>query len=730
MSGNFLLDWAILAVSLFNTILMFWLGLTVLLNAERRNWGVWATGGSLLLGGVFFISHSAILGLNTYLTGYGINFWWHVGWLPVAALPCSWYVVILWYSGFWDDAQTALRRRQTPWLVIIGLGTAGLIGLLLFGNPLPSVAQMAQFQLSATPGLGGVPLLLLVYPLIIVASIGLSIDALLRPGPSRRVMGTLARRRARPWLVAAAIAFLLVSLLVSGVLAWIVLSTRSRPLDGFYAEATLILSLFDGAIASLIATALLLVGQAVVAYEVFTGKALPRHGLQRAWRSAIFLAAGYSMVVSWSLTIGLRPIYSLLLTAVLMTVFLALSAWRSYVERERYMRGLRPFVASQHLYPSILQPAASPGLPSGADMSAPFRALCDEVLGTRQACLVAVGALAPLVDPPLTFPPASPVPRISLAALWPAAGASETWPAHDAVPLDPAVYGGLLWAVPLWSERGLIGFLLLGEKRDGGLYSQEEIELARASGERLLDTRASAELARRLMLLQRQRLAESQVLDRRARRVLHDDVLPRLHTALLLVSAASPAAEAAPLLTEAHHQIAELLRELPSASAPEVTRLGLFGALRQTVADEWGGAFDEVIWHIDEAAVRQAQAIPPLTTEVLFYAAREAIRNAAKHGRGADPEVQLRLRIAGSWQAGLKITIEDNGVGWGGGGGESPGGESPGGESPDRETPGGSGQGLALHSTLLAVVGGTLAVESAPGAFTRILINLPQAELL
>ena len=101
------------------------------------------------------------------------------------------------------------------------------------------------------------------------------------------------------------------------------------------------------------------------------------------------------------------------------------------------------------------------------------------------------------------------------------------------LPLDPARWGGAVWAVPLWSERGLIGVLLLGEKRDGGLYSQEEIEIARASGERIIDTKASAEMAQRLMALQRRRLAESQVLDRRARRVLHDDVLPLLHTAML-----------------------------------------------------------------------------------------------------------------------------------------------------------------------------------------------------
>ncbi len=39
---------------------------------------------------------------------------------------------------------------------------------------------------------------------------------------------------------------------------------------------------------------------------------------------------------------------------------------------------------------------------------------------------------------------------------------------------------------------------------------------------------------------------------------------------------------------------------------------------------------------------------------------------------------------------------------------------------------GGSGQGLVLHSTMLAIIGGELDVESVPGAYTRITIMLPQ----
>ena len=35
------------------------------------------------------------------------------------------------------------------------------------------------------------------------------------------------------------------------------------------------------------------------------------------------------------------------------------------------------------------------------------------------------------------------------------------------------------------------------------------------------------------------------------------------------------------------------------------------------------------------------------------------------------------------------------------------------------------GQGLALHSTLMAVVGGSLAIESTPGKITKVILKLP-----
>ena len=708
MTDEFSLNWAIMAVSLFNTILLLWLGMTVLLNAERRTWGVWLAGGGLLMGGAFFVSHSAILGHGLGYVSWGMNFWWRVGWAPVIALPFVWYLVMLWYAGFWDNRQAYLHRRQRPWFLLTTLLAMGLVGMFVFANPLPAYWQVAQLDLSASPSVGGIPLLILIYPLYLVLCIVLSLDVLRHPGPSARVMGDLARRRARPWLVAASVTLLVVSLLVAWVTLWIVSNIRQRPPYDAYTHISLTIAWLDLVIAALIAIAVVLLGQAVVSYEVFTGKTLPRRGFMRHWRRAMILAMGYGIVMAWSLTFQLRAIHGLLLTTILMTVFYALLSWRSYAERERYIVHLRPFVTSQRLYEHLLTPSSAA---SDIDANALFHVLCDDVLDARVAYLAPLGPLTPLVGPALAHPGGDPAPLPSLVEVT----AQFSSPQVMCVPLDPAHCGGAMWAVPLWSGRGLIGVLLLGEKRDGGLYTQEEIEIAQASGERLMDTLASAEIARRLMALQRQRLAESQVIDQRARRTLHDDVLPLLHTAMLSLSNEQANldkgfAGAISQLADAHRQISDLLREMPTTAAPEVARRGLVGALRQAVDDELGSAFDGVTWQVEPEAERQAQAIPSLTAEVLFYATREAIRNAARHGRDEEIARPLHLCVKVAWRDGLEVMVEDNGVGLG---------------TADPSATG-SGQGLALHSTMMAVVGGTLAVESQPGAYTRVSLTLPQ----
>ncbi len=696
MTGRFWLDWAIIAVSFFNTILLLWLGLTVLLNANRRDWGVWLMGGGLLVGATFFISHSAILGQELAMNLDGLNFWWRMGWFPVTVSPFAWYVAVLWFSGHWAAPQSRMKRRHRISLWLMALWLLALIALLLAADSIPAYEQLIQLELGDTLALRDIPLIFLLFPLWTVACIVLSIDALPKRAPLDGVAGDangdantqLARQRARPWLLGTAAALLVVSLVVSYFIGTTVAATSEGGLPALHIQSV---AVYDLALSLLIALSSLLLGQAIVSYEIFTGRVLPRRSFVRHWRSAIILAGGFALVVGWSIAVHLRPIYSLLLATLLLTTFYALYSWRSFSEREPFVARLRPFVQSQGVAPGTL-----------------LAALCRDVLGAAHAQLVALGSMAPLVTTTLRYPAGADTPAMR--------------PPRDLdagmTALDAAHYAPYRWAISLWDERGRIGALLLGEKLDGGLYSQEEMETAQAAGERIVHLLAGEEMVRRLMELQRKRTGEQRVMDLRTRRTLHDEILPALHLAVLQLGRADrqrPAVqEALRTLAETHRQIAGLLTVAQPAPARAPDPCELVGALRALVAADFAHSFDELRWRgLDPEQDRVY--VDEMVGEVLLGAAREVIRNAASHGRGGQADRPLRLEIALCAAEGergeIVLTIQDNGVGID--------------AARPRSERAGSGSGLALHSTLLAMVGGYLTVEphAAGGTVVRIAVE-------
>ncbi|MEZ4658416.1 MAG: ATP-binding protein [Caldilineaceae bacterium] len=731
----FLLTWGALAISLANVILLGWLGLTVLLNAERRDAGVVLAGAGLLLGAAFFVSHTVLLGLSLpelEQASWRLNLWWRTGWLPLAAAPFAWYLMVLWYTGYWETEpfsiplQPALRLHHRLGFGATGLLLLLLMALLLATGSLPTFVEMTQHQIDMAWNVRSAPLLALTFPLYILLCIGLALDALYHPRPSSRLMGDQARARARPWLIGATITLLLVSVWVVGVIFWLLYGTTSNIYERVV-PLSLPMARVDLLISALIGLVIFLVGQAIITYEIFTGSALPRRTLRRNWFNAVALALCFGGLVSAHFAFQLDPIALLLLTAVLVTTFYALQNRSTYRQRAEEMRQLRPFVGSQHLYTQLLSAANLPASPldplttDHIDTYALFYNLCHNVLEIEQAHLVPLGALAPMIGGIISYPHIHTPDHAAFTKIADeqAEGlATSNLPAQNsptALALGNAE--GLNWAVPLWSERGLIGFLLLGGKHNGNLLTQEEIEMARASGERLIDTQAGVEIGRRLLTLQRRQLAESQLLDRRARRILHDEVLPQLHTALLALTGLSPAptaseeqmaigiAQVASLLTDAHRQISALLRTMPARAMPQLHELGLVGALQALAAEELANAFDAVRWHVDERTAQTAAAFSPLTQEVLFYAAREAMRNAARHGRSDDPQRRLELDVSVTQQNGLRIQVQDNGVGM----------PTSSHDAGDHAAPSvlQGGNGLAMHSTLLAIVGGELTVQNA-----------------
>lgn len=691
MSGNLYLDTAGLAVSLFSTMLLLWLGIVVVSNSDRRSWGIWLTSGGLFCGGIFFLIHTAIVALGLRETSTGLDWLWHFAWLPIIASPLVWYVVMLWYAGYLGaQARPNMARHSIhlSGLIAVAASAFVLVILVVFVGSLPTFEQVVTFGRTAYVATPGTPLFIVIYALYNVTCLGLAIHALRHPGPSARWMGELARQRARPWLVAASVVLLVVSALVSALV--VIFYFSSPTWIGREAQVRDLLAWFDLMLGSLLAIAVVLIGKATVSYEIFTGKTLPRRGFFRQWRRAVILAAGYSLVLAATITFSVSLVYALLLATVLLVAFYALLSVRMFGERERLVRELRPFLKTL------------PSAESRESLRAAFVSLCENVLNVSAAYLVPFVPFAtplaypPALDPADRTPPSLPFDVSSL-------GAKFSLSPEMFMAVAPREFATAVWAIPLQNERGLVGALLLGERNDTGLYTQEEIEIAQATGERILQAQASAELTQRLIELQRGRLAATQVLDRRARRILHDDILPQLHTAMLSLSAGE-AQTAQTQMMEVHHALSNLLREMPAGASPQVERYGLLGALRRAVDEEFAGAFDTVSWHVAPDANARAQALDSLNAEVLYAAAREAIRNAAKHGRGQEKARALHLCIEASARDGLTLEIQDDGVGLG--------------------AKNGSGQGLQLHSTMMAVIGGSLTLKTEQER-TRVVLTMP-----
>jgi signal transduction histidine kinase len=703
----FLVDWALVSVSLFNALLLIWLGLTVLLNADRRSWGAWLAAAGLILGALFFVSHTAIIGHE--LTVFGsedLEGWWRVGWYPVVLAPLAWYLLTLWYVGFWEKSDTRLRRWHRPWVALVIAYTILLLALMSVTRPLPTYLQLTELDFSGTTALADVPILLLLYPPFGLLCILLPLDALRHPEPSQRMMGDLARQRARPWLMGTTAALFAVAALLTGFIAWLALEERANTDPFPDRDAVRIVVQFDLLLEILISAAIICLGQAIVSYEIFTGHTLPRRGFFRQWRGTILFAAGIAGTIGYALNWQVLAVFRLLLATIVMIALYAFFGWRAFQHREEMIARLRPFVVSQGASGKI----GTKDMESRA--SAVFDAVCNDVLDTDQAFLIPLGALAPLAGPPLAYPRATPLPAFELSP------AQFSAPDTIIVALDAAQYAGAIWAIPLWTERGLIGALLLGPKRNDGLYAREEIEIARASAERIIETLAGEQIARRLRDIQRRRLAETRVLDLRTRRALHDDILPELHMIALQLS---PRAHHDPVvsnaiqsLTRIHHEVSDLIHS-PGGMFVSAGQNGQFvQALRDMIDEEFAEAFDSVTWR----ATNDTLDLDPLLHEVVRNAVREAVRNAALHGRGDQPERALNLIIEIRREAGLVVEVRDDGVGMA----FSPRSTA----AQTTESSAGSGGGLMLHSTMLAIAGGELSVESPANGGTCVVISIPE----
>jgi signal transduction histidine kinase len=304
---------------------------------------------------------------------------------------------------------------------------------------------------------------------------------------------------------------------------------------------------------------------------------------------------------------------------------------------------------------------------------------------------------------------------------------------------------------------------VLGPRTDCAGYTSADLAVARACGQRILDAVGEFAATQAIVSLARRRGLETELSAALPRRVLHDEVLPRLHLAMLRlesvrgrvqtqlpgrsgpakagVISAPPAAdvevqtELQAVVTElghAHHDLAVLMRAAPATNLRRLEH-GLAAVLRSSLDGEFRGTFDEVEWQSTQDACAAANRLPPIVADLLLGAALEAIRNSGRHGRGGDLHRHLRLCVElEADEQNVTVRVTDDGVGI-----QS---EATHGGQTDQSSPsddslemvaivnGSTRTGLLAHGALVALVGGSLAVRNHPGPGTSVTIRVPIEE--
>src|SRR5579883_256930 len=795
----YLLQTGVLALSIFNLVAFLWLAFTVWLNGDRKagiaRLGVCGLG----LSAFFFYLHALLISTPLTKNVSGLvsqDDLWHLIWIPALGVPYIWFAIGLYYAALINSKW----RKRRPWLLICaGVPGCLIFLLLLFNQSTFSYARTLQL-LTDSDALNDVsssflssPVLLSLLFLCYVTFCAIApwftlgrMARLLRvlwhflrgkglktsslrsalvdafwddPGDKELLEEPhLSWYLARPWLLLAALLMVgltttLGVLVVQAILNWVhhphtvleklppvVVSTTN--INTFPLNLIVLDLIANGAVALVI----LLIGYSIVRHGILIERSLARRGFFEQWRGIVIVATCVASFIALLVAYTHSNLGGLLLITSLATAAYALFTWSSYTAHDRYIALLGPFVRStsiRHWLNTDLQKTEQ-------DLETLFYHLCHNVLAVQCAYLAVVaGPLRRSFSyrwPEEAIPGTNFMPRplnrrkrAMDAMNWPVHGDSE---AEVPLRIQVTLYGRptICWLLPIYDERGLVATLYLGPREDGGAFTDEDMNLAHACGQRILDTLVDHEAMQAVAGLLRRRIIDVKLLGAQQRRILHDEILPQMHLALLRLetlrslipveqtvppqpqqdadqsaSLVHAVDETVEMITDAHRRLAAMMRATATGAPHRLERDGLMRAIHTMLNQDFQHAFDEVYWCVSEETERVIdEKTPPAIAELIFAAVQEALRNAARHARGTDIHRRLRLTLKASCDPHLEVIVSDDGVGI---------------LSASSSTTG-TGGGLLTHSALLAIAGGSLTIKSIPGEGVSVRIVLPAGALL
>ena len=776
----------LLALSIFNLIAFLWLACTVWLNGDRRSMIARVGVVGLSLSALFFFIHALLIsGPFTKHAGFDLtDFLWHLIWFPAIGVPYIWFVIGLHYAALINAGW----RRRRPWLLVCSALLGCSVLALLTANQSTftfrdTLLLLAYSTVHRDLHIGFFSPLILLPILFLCYVTFCAIGPWFTPGRVGRLLSTLwnfvTRRQyrrslhrnlveafwndpvdvdqlaepilswhlARPILLLAALLMVCLTVSLGGLGVWSMLNwlhLQRNSFDGVSLPAILTtiplnLILLDIFATGSVALIVLLIGYSIVRHGILIERPLARRGFFEQWRGIVIVATTIAIFIALLVLITRSSLGALLLITSIATGTYALFTWSSYTAHDRYVALLGPFLRStnlRHWLNTDLQKTEQ-------NMESLFFHLCKDVLEVKCARLVVLAGPVrrnfnyrwSSLD---SFDESEEQAEGSTSDAHTGRGkrtsAAFSYKVHDQSQSDIYTYRirvalqgvpVICWVLPIYDELGPVAKLYLGPREDGSVFTNEDMDLAQACGQRILDTLRDHEAMLAVAGLLRRRTVDVKLLGAQQRRVLHDEILPMLHLALLHLETVrsldgrEPAAngrseqvlsDAIGSISTAHRQLAAMMRAMATGAPHRLERDGMMHAIHTMLEQDFQHAFDEVEWRVSEEVARYIDdLVPPAIAELIFAAVQEALRNAARHARGADVHRPLKVTLDASCNPDLDVVVADDGVGI---------------ISASSSTTG-TGGGLLTHSALLAIAGGNLTVKTAPGEGVAVRIFLP-----
>ncbi|MDV6236158.1 ATP-binding protein [Leptospira ellisii] len=663
----------ICSLFLFLSSVLLWLGATTAVNLERRDAAATFTISILAASSVLFgfLSWIGRIGLFEVSSLPAVYFF--PGIFCLILIPFGWFFIIVWFLG-------NLRKWNVYRLFFVLLLFSQLFAFVF----LPIWSSKFNIRTSLFTFWYFVPFSFRVsYLAYIACCILIPLVSLYTYKVPRRILPETARIRAVPYLKT-------VSLLLSGVLVLVSVlfvggETKLIP-DPVLQSARNPL-LFYGiliGIQCLIVSGVLVLGHALISYEIFTGRILPKISLRKEWINAVVgfltLCVIYSISTAFRIPVATIEVFiTISYSTILTKTFVLYKNKRLGMERNAVLSSILISENNSENYVEIED-----------RFRKSFDILCSNILETSKSLFVNESKIPFVSDLYLRFPAEN--------------GSFEfvrkyfgrTADRNEILYLDENDSSEYVLCLRIEHEHSGIGLFFLGQKIGGGLYAEEEIEIAKAAASWILHSLFLESSSLTLSSLQRKHMEEQRILDYKTRQMLHDEILPEIHSSILTLShnGNEPGfKDQIRILTDLHKKVSSFLRELPDTGL-EIGRLGLIEALSRRIGAEFDAK--RFVWNFDPELNLKFPIVNPEGLEILFYACRETIRNAVKHsGDDEKNRISISLSENGNDRKGILIRVK-NRIGAG------------------KKHPtsfASTEQGLKIHSALLKIFGGYLTLE-------------------